>query len=430
MEHKKVSSLLRSYASSIKTFSFLTVLNFLLMGLGFLTRVKIVNALGKSDYGLFSYGLALGAFFSILVQYGVIRTFVRDLIHFPERVPELVAGSFLLRIIILFLAIIVLIFWKLSGFACQGIPWSPFFVSIAVCIVSLNMQPYFDVHKQMERAAIYNFSQRCIYFGLVWFTIIFFPNQFNINLLAFFLFISGIIYLIMQYRWICPRIFHNSNLNWGDIASQIKWILRKNISIFLASVGAFFVLYLNQLMLQHIKGAAELGEYAAVWLIVNLSTSMLSQVNRIGMPQMATVTKNSNQARVQISFLIKYTIIMLSLASIVAIPVFLFPKEILELLFTHEYFSATTIMKIAAVYMLIYAFASVYSQYLISVHLENWYCINVIVGGFVNIILAYVLIKRYGSVGAAFSIVIAHLIVSVLNFSIAARHLKGVRHHA
>lgn len=408
----------------IRTFSVLTAINFLLMGLGFATRVKIANILGKNSYGLFAYGLALGSFFSLLIQYGITRTFVRDLIHFPGRTPELIAGSVILRGTIFIFIIIALTLWKVSGFGFQNIPWSPLFVCIATCVIALNMQSFFDVNHQMERVAIYNLIQRCIYFSLVWLIILFYPDMLSIRLLALFLFISGIYYLIIQYRWICPRIFKGKRLNWQVINQEICWILRKNTSIFFASMGGFLVLSLNQLILQQLEGAAALGEYAAVWIIVNLSTSMLSQVYRIGMPVMSKITKNRRKNQRAIAFLIKYTVIMLLLASVISIPVLLFPKLLLGLFFSHEYLSAAPIMRIAAVYMLIYAFASVYSQYLISAHLENRYCINVLIGGGFNIGLSYVLIKQYGSIGAAVSIAIAHSIVSILNFFFTVKHLK------
>ena len=87
-----------SQKDRLRIFSVLVLVNFILMGLGFITRVKIANVLGKADFGLFVYGVTLGTFGGVIIRYGMDKTLVRDLIHHRAQFNELVAGIEEIRI--------------------------------------------------------------------------------------------------------------------------------------------------------------------------------------------------------------------------------------------------------------------------------------------------------------------------------------------
>ncbi|MCK4825920.1 oligosaccharide flippase family protein, partial [bacterium] len=88
------------------------LVNFILMGLGFVTRVKIANVLGREGFGLLAYALALGTFGGVVVRFGMDRTLVRDLVHHRDRFGELVAGSLMLRGIMFAFVLLGVLLWK------------------------------------------------------------------------------------------------------------------------------------------------------------------------------------------------------------------------------------------------------------------------------------------------------------------------------
>ena len=98
-----------SQKKHIQNLSVLVFVNFLIAGLGFLTKVKIANTLGREAFGLFAYALALGSYGVVIVKFGLDRTFVRDLIHYPRRFGQLVAGNLVLRGLLLVVVILVLV---------------------------------------------------------------------------------------------------------------------------------------------------------------------------------------------------------------------------------------------------------------------------------------------------------------------------------
>ena len=69
--------LLLSQKVHLQNLSVLIVVNFIVAGLGFATNVKIANTLGKERFGLLAYGLILGSYGAVFVQFSLDIILVR-----------------------------------------------------------------------------------------------------------------------------------------------------------------------------------------------------------------------------------------------------------------------------------------------------------------------------------------------------------------
>ena len=376
------------------------------MGLGFVTRVKIANVLGREGFGLLAYALALGTFGGVVVRFGMDRTLVRDLVHHRDRFGELVAGSLMLRGIMFAFVLLGVLLWKTLPYRTNDLSWGVIAIFIATCLLSLDLQAVYDTWQKMERHAIYNLVQRCLYFAIIWIIVIFFPEKISINLIAAALLATAFLYLVMQHQWAWRQIIFNDTTQ-----SLMKVVLsmgRQNLIIFLAALGGFFISSLNQLVLKHLCGTAELGEYAAAWTIVSLSMALLYQVSRIGRPATARITCEGTDKTTRIRFLIKYNTVMFMVAASIGIPAIIFPELILRIIFSPEYVSAAGIMRIMGIYIILYSFGLVASQYVVAARMERFYFFSIIFGGCLSIILCFILIPRFSGLGAALALLIAH----------------------
>lgn len=399
-------NLILSQKDRIRTLSVLVLVNFIIMGLGFVTRVKIANVLGKDGFGLLAYGLALGTFGGVVVRFGMDRTLVRDLVHHRDRFEELVAGSILLRSIMFIFVLLGILLWKASLYHSNDLSWGVIAIFIATCLLSLDLQSVYDTWQKMERHAIYNLVRRCLYFTIIWMIVIFCPEKLSINLIAAALLVTAFLYLAMQHQWAWRQITLNDTTH-----SLVKVSLslgRQNCFIFLATLGGFFIGSLNQLVLKHLCGTGELGEYAAAWTIVSLSMALLYQVSRIGRPATARITCEGTDKTTRIRFLIKYSAVMLMVAASIGIPAIVFPELILRIIFSPEYVSAAGIMRIMGIYIMIFSFGLVATQYVVAARMERLYFVSMIFGGCLSIILCFVLIPKFSALGAALALLIAH----------------------
>ncbi|MBE0534674.1 MAG: oligosaccharide flippase family protein [Phycisphaerae bacterium] len=420
----RFKSLLLSQKRNLQNLSALVVFNFLAAGLFFVTQVKIANVIGREQFGLLAYGIAFGMYGQTIVRYGMDRTLVRDLIHYPERFSELVVASLVLRGILLTLVVAVLFAWKLI-WQPADLPWPVIAVIVAYSLKSLDLQPVYDAWHCMARHAIYNAIQRGLYFMLIWTVVLAGAKYLSLAWIAFALLATEVLYLVLQQRWAQRRI----TLSWNSLVweSLTKDLLGSNFWVWLAAVGLLSFGTLSQIFLKKYCGPRELGGYAAGWQIVGAVMLLLMQIARIGKPAMARVTRESIYHAQQKWFLFKYCAVMVGTVLPICLMLWLVPDVILRICFTSEYAGSANLLRVFGVYLLLFAVGVVASQYVIVVRMEKVYLACVLAGSVVGIGLYVKLIPSYHAMGAALALVGSHILAMVLYWIAAisrVAHLK------
>ncbi len=394
-----------SQKKHVQNLSVLIFVNFLIAGLGFLTRVKIANTLGREGFGLFAYALALGCYGAVVVRFGLDRTFVRDLVHYPSRFAQLVAGSLVLRGFLLILITLALIMWKLV-FGSNELSWGVIAVVLGTSLMALDLRAVYDSWHKMSRDAVYNLIQRCCYYALIWIVVLLVPDKLSIGLIGAGTIVSAALYLFMQQRWAFRRIeFYKAKESLAKAAIKLGFA---NLLVWAAAIGCLSFGVLNQLVLKYFKGTAELGGYAAAWQIVAIAMLLLGQIARIGKPAIARITREGTDRNTRRRFLVKYSAVMFAAASPIAISSLFCPGLILRTLFCPEYASSAGTLRILGIYIMVLAVGMVAAQYVLAARMEKVYFASVIIGGCLSVVLCFTLIPRFSSLGAALSLLISH----------------------
>jgi len=415
-------SLIGSQKQQLSKLFSLVLVSFVTAGLQFVTMVKIANIWGKAAFGDLAYAMVIGTYGAVIVQYGLNRTFVRDLIHFPSRFGELVAASLVLRSLILALVFLGLVGWNIIAGPNYSLSWGMIAVVIAVCMVSLNLQAVYDVWDKMVRHAVYNLIRRSVYFVMIWTFIVILPHKLSITLIGVAMLLSALIGMGIEYYWAISRIKFDKNLN---IRTTMANMAKNNIWVSLAAVGCLSFTGLNQLILKHVSGSAELGGYSACWQIILVAMLLLTQISRIGKPAMARYTdENSEISAHRLQFLLRYSGIMLAVAACIGLPSMLFPKIIIGTLFRPEYISEAGTLRVLGAYIIIFSLGIVASQYVLSVRMEKTYFVSVIAGGCLSVVFCFILIPKLSGLGAAFSLLISHSAAMGLYMLAAVNHIR------
>ena len=411
-----------SQKKHVQNLSVLVCFNFLVAGLGFITKVKIANTLGKANFGLFAYGLAIASYGAAIIGFGFNRTLVRDLIHFPKRQGQLVASSLLLRSFMFLVVTLALLIWKFFSPAVSDLTWGVVLLVFGQSMLGLELKAVYDSWGKMSRHAVYNFIQRCVYFAAVWLMIILSPKSLNVFWLGIFTIATLTFYMILQCKWAFNRI------DFGGISRSILSatlaLARDNLIIWFSALGCLSFGVVNQLILKFYEGKESLGGYAAAWQIITIAMLFLNQVARIGNPATARITKPGIEKTNRIKFLVKYSAVMFFVVFPVCLATIIFPEMILRLIYKPEYVSAAGTLRIMGVYMMIYSFGFVASQYIVSARMEKIYFAIVIIGGCLSIVLCFILIPRFSSLGAALSLLISHGAAMGLYMLAAVNHIR------
>lgn len=402
---RRLRALILSQHRNLQNLSVLVLVNFLVAGVGFMTQIKIANTLGRDGFGLLAYGLAIATYGGVVIRFGLDRTLVRDLIHYPHRFGELVAASLVLRWTLFSVVVMALITWKFTAGGGSDVSWGLLLVIIANSMMSMDLQAVYDSWRAMSRHAVYNLIQRCLYFTVIWTIVVVSPEKLSVLSIGGAAVGSVMCYLVLQHAWAMTRMTLPTNR--GAVFRAAMGMARGNVTIWLATVGALSFGSLNQLVLKHYRGTAELGGYAAAWQMVSLAMMLLNQVARVGNPMTAQVTKGGVQRREKIRFLGKYVSVMVLTAFPIALVAICFPKLVMGTLFRPEYMSAASTLRIMGLFMLIYSVGLVASQFAVSTRLEKTYLASIVVGGVLGVVACIVLIPAMGANGAAIALVVS-----------------------
>lgn len=389
--------------------------------IGFVTRVKIANVLGREAFGDFAFATAVGTYGLMFIHYGLEKSLVREFVHFPNRFGELLKTALLLKAILFALFLFFLLVSAAVLSTHPGYSWQMVPVILATTLTAFQLQSVYDAWREMRRHALYFMAERCVYFLLVWTAVLVPFFHLSLGWVGVFLALSVCSGLFLQYRWALPRIEFASV---EGVRSSSRFILRSNFWIWLAVLSGLSIDYLSQIILKMYAGSSELGGYSAALTIAHLATLFLTQVGRVGLEATARYTLPGKSARQGIRFLFKYSVLMAAMGFFIGLPCLLFPSQLLAI-FRREYADVADTLRLFGLYPVLYGPYLAVLQYVISCRMQRMYFTLITVAGFLSIGLNLWLIPRMQSNGAAVAVIVSLVAALLLFFGAVLYRQKG-----
>lgn len=407
----------------VDTFFSLVGVNLFIAGLSFVTTVMVANTIGREKFGDLVFAIAVGTYGLMFIQYGLEKSFVRELVHFPDRVGEFFKASILLKSILFTVFLLFLVAAKIFFPHKFEFSWGMILVIIATALAAFQLNGIYDAWKEMKRHSVYSMVERCLYFALVWFVILVPVSTLSIGLVGAFMIMANVIGLFIQYRWALPRI--NFKPVYGTMSS-IVYIVHSNVFVWLAVLSGLSIDYLSQIVLKWYAGSSELGVYSVAVKVPQLATLFLAQAGRIGSEATARHTRPEETASRRLRFLVRYAGLMAAIGFVVGLPCALFPEFIL-VVFRSEYASAADTLRMFAFYPLLYGPYLAVLQYVISCGMQRTYFILIASAGIFSVGLNFWLIPQMHSKGAAISVNISLAIALILFVTAVGFQLKSLK---
>lgn len=385
------------------------------------TQVKLANYLGASVYGIYSYCLAIGEVGAMFVRYGRNKTMVRDLIQNPEKRDSLVVSTF-------FLSIINLALFLAVTFACHKpldieVNWTYLLLIMSPCLASLTLGPLYESLRMMSWSSIYGLLQKFAFLAAIW-TLLFTKIHVSLFAIGAIVVSSWLIVYVLEYHEVITQLHIN-------FIQKVKlnelWNLYKdNFVIFLSCVTGVAFGPLLRLILNNYTDSASVGIYAAGLQIYHICLFFNTQFSRVGNPMMAQAGRDDCPTAKRKKLVLRYTIIMLLTSLPFALPMFVCPALITDLLFTEEYAPLASYLPILAIYMVAMCVGVVFMQFLISLRKDKTYFTIYITTAISTVVVAYWLIPIYGILGAFVALCVPHSIGCILYalFSLKSLNIK------
>ncbi|MCH7516532.1 MAG: flippase [Bacteroidetes bacterium] len=398
-----------TFKKYFKNTSWLFAEKILRLLISFVVTVLVVRYLGPKQFGLLSYAISFYGLFSAISILGLESISIRELVKYPERRDNILGSVFLLRLVG---GIVTIIFIALTLF----ISGEPTDISILILIISTSaIFQSFSVIDYYFRAEV-----KAKYSVYVMTASVLFTSSLKILLiileapLIYFAIVFSVEFFVAAAGFLL--VYKHNKLkiiNWKFRKETAMNLLKDSWPLILSGLVIAIYTKIDQVMIKNMLDSKELGYYAAA---VRLSEAWyfipVALTNSI-FPAIINAKKVSN--KFYFNRMQKLYDILAWMAIAIAVPVSIFSKDIINIIFGNEFQSAAPVLTIY-----IWAGVAVFlgvasSQYLITENFTKLSFFRTFIGMIFNVILNLILIPKYGIVGAAVATLVSY---SVATFSL------------
>ena len=379
-------------------------LNYFQAALSFGTSLLLARMLGSELYGYYSFGLVFNTTLFILVQFGMDKTLVRDLVQ-GKRVEHLLWAATYFKIALSALGLGVVAFWAFGvSNASADKVYIALLFALSGCIYGISPRAWFDYTGQIKYHAILMLLERLLFaIGAV--ILLFYYNQPEIIIHVALVLLGGrVVMSLLEWRYVFQTL---RPVKIRALRYTLTQLAFKNVWVWMAAVSNLFMTHVNQFLLDMHMGTTQLGYYGLAFQLIMLVQLVQSQVLRLATPSIAETVKTATRMVV----LRKYRwdiLLCLTMTNIILIPVYWVSPWLIDFLVGAEYAGALPIFRVLCFWSLVYGVALINNQYLLSYHLQKPYFYTTLIFGCMSLIMAYHFIQMFGGVGAALSLLLAH----------------------
>jgi O-antigen/teichoic acid export membrane protein len=394
-----------------KNISWLFFERILRITVGLFVSVWVAKYLGPKQFGFFSYTLSFVALFGFMVTISHTSIVVRELVKNPNHNDEIVSTAFWLKIMGAMLGVLITLAISINFTSNDR------FVNILILIIaSSNIFHSFNVVDDYFQSKVMNkfvvitnvislFLSSVIkiililndapLIAFVW--VVFFDN---------FILASGFIYFYIKLN----SKFKIKNLKFKSKTAIL--LLKDSWPLMISSAAILIHIKVDQVIIKEILGLEAVGQYAAAARVSEAWYFIPSVLTASFFPAIINAKKNNED--LYNSRLQKLYDIMVWVAIAIAIPMIFLSDWLIEILYGYQYSEAGNVLMIHIWAGVFVSLGLASNGWLICENLQKFLLVNTFIATITNIGLNYILIPKFGIVGAAWATIISYFLVGYL----------------
>lgn len=379
----------------------------LLLALG--VGVWLARYLGPDQYGQLNYALAVVTIFTAISSLGLNPIVVRDLVDFPSEKDNLLGTAFVLQLVGAFFASLCSVGYVLFA--------KPNEADI-LCVVSVLSLSFFfksvDVIKYWYEARVE--SKKFVRVDLVVFLIF--------SCLRIAMIISGASLLAfasvltLESFFSALAIFYIYKINggflsyWRWCSKRCKRLFRDTWPMIFSGLAVSVYMRVDQLILGDLLGNRAVGVYSAAVRMTEIWYMVPMMIAGTVFPYIIKAKSvNSEIYNERLSLLFT---VMGGGSIVVALVTSAFSDEIILTLYGDSYVEAAKVLSIQ-VWSGVFVFSGIIAgRWFLAERLQSYLLLRSLSGGFANVFLNFLLIPKFGLIGAAWAGLLSNAISGVL----------------
>jgi len=393
---------------------------FIRLGVGLLVGVWIARYLGPEQFGLLSYALAFVALFSAVANLGLNAIVVRDLVQDSASTDTTMGTSFLLSVFGgLFAFCLSLLAISYARPDDELAKFIVVLLSLLMVFKATDVVRYWFESQVQSKYVVWMENGLFLVFAAIKIVLI----VAEAPLLAFIwaLFAEGL--LVSTGLMIVYALQGGEIRAWRAQISRVKNLIKDSWPLILSGLAIMVYMRIDQIMLGQMLDDESVGIYSAAVKISEVWYFIPMTIVASVFPSIIEAKKQGEARYYQ--RLQKLSGLMLLLALAGAIPMTFLSAWITDLLFGNAYQLAGSVLAIH-IWSGLFVFLGLASgEWFIIEGLQKYYFYRTILGAFVNIGLNFIMIPKFGIIGAAWATVVAQLCSNIL-FNIFNRKTRVI----
>lgn len=389
-----------------KNFIYNVLYQVLVLILPLITVPYVSRVLGSSGIGIFSYTYSIVNYFMLIAMLGINNYGNRTIAKVRDNKNELSKNFFGIYFIQLVMSIIMILLYVLY-FTFFNIDYKIIAIIQSIYLFS-NMLDinwfFFGLEKfklTVTRSTIVKLLSLILIFMFV---------KTKNDLWIYTLILSGSTLLsqILLFSFLRKEIKF-VKITKKDIRSHIKPIL----TLFIPVIAISLYKVMDKIMLGNMSIINEVGYYEQAEKIIGIPVGIITALGTVMLPRISNlVAKNKDK---EIKKYIKKSInFMMFLAFPMCLGLIAISNNFIPIFLGKSFIKSSTLVNYLSITILFLSFANVIrTEYLIPKEKDKIYIVSVMLGAISNLIINYLLIPKYSSVGATIGTIFAEFFVMI-----------------
>lgn len=377
--------------------------NVVRMGVGLVVGIWVARYLGPTDFGLFSFVLAFVALFGAFAGLGLEDIVVRDLVRDPARRNKTLGTAFVLRFAgctVSFLAALGTIFVLRPGDHLNH--WLVGIIAAGIFYQCVQIVEFWFHSQVQARYAVFSKNSAFLFCSFLKIILILTGQP----LIAFAWVATlevamGSAFLIFAYTSRKERI-----LDWRFSPQRAVSLLKDSWPLLFSGIVIILYMRIDQVMLGEMIGNVEVGIYSVAVRLAEVWIFIPRAIFYSVFP--AVVEAREKDEGLLYQRLQQLYNLMALTGYAVAVPIALFADRLVDVLYGEAFTRAGAMLAILIWANFFSNLEIARSAYLASMNWTRIHFVTLLLGCLLNIGLNFLLIPRYGGIGAATSSLVSY----------------------
>ena len=378
--------------------------------------VYLARVLGKTEFGIFSFGLAFSLLFMIIADFGLSTLITREISRDKKSASKYLSNSIIIKLLLSAIAFVfAYLFLNIAGYSEEvktiayimlGFALMQSFTEINYSIFRAFERMHYDAFTKILRMLI--LAGAIFYliknnYGLLASSLAFLATEFIILVIAFFITYTRFIKISFKFDY--------------DFSRNL---LKKSSFFCLSLVFASLYLYIDVVMLSKMRSTTEVGIYSAATNII---------IALIFIPQMYSnsiypvISRFYITSRKSLQFAYEKSFKYLSIIGLgAAAGIYSLSEKIILFLYGWEYSESAVVLAILTVYLFLKFPNPMTGIILVSINKQKSRLFTQGIAAVTNIALNFILIPPYGIIGAAVATVLTEIIFTIIYYSFIIKY--------